>query len=91
MGRQLGYSGKMCVVPRQIEIANQVFSPSAEEVDWSRRLIDAYEKAQGAGRGSFEFDGRMVDEPLLKRAEPESASGKHAPGVYNARRPVSPR
>jgi citrate lyase subunit beta / citryl-CoA lyase len=68
MGRQLGYSGKMCVVPRQIEIANQVFSPSVEEVEWSRRLIDAYEKAQGEGRGSFEFDGRMVDEPLLKRA-----------------------
>jgi citrate lyase subunit beta / citryl-CoA lyase len=68
MGRQLGYDGKMCITPRQVEIANQVFSPSPEEIDRSRRLIEAYESAQAAGRGAFEFEGGMVDEPVLKRA-----------------------
>lgn len=68
VGRQLGYGGKMCITPRQVEIANEVFSPSAEEVDRSRRLIQAYEAAQSEGRGTIEFEGSMVDEPLLKRA-----------------------
>jgi citrate lyase subunit beta/citryl-CoA lyase len=68
VGRQLGYSGKLCITPRQVEMANGVFSPSAEEVDRSRRLIQAYEAAQSEGRGVIEFEGGMVDEPLLKRA-----------------------
>jgi citrate lyase subunit beta/citryl-CoA lyase len=68
MGRQLGYDGKMCITPRQVEIANAVFSPSPEEVDRSRRLIETYEAAQSAGRGAIEFEGSMIDEPLLKRA-----------------------
>jgi citrate lyase subunit beta / citryl-CoA lyase len=68
VGRQLGYGGKMCITPRQIEIANEVFSPSPEEIDRSRRLIQVYEEAQSEGRGVIEFEGSMVDEPLLKRA-----------------------
>ena len=68
LGRQLGYSGKMCIVPRQVEIANEVFSPSAEETDRSRRLIETYEAAQATGRGAIEFEGGLVDEPMLKRA-----------------------
>jgi citrate lyase subunit beta / citryl-CoA lyase len=67
-GRHLGYTGKMCIVPRQIEMANAVFSPSADEIDRSRRLIEEYERAQAQGRGAIEFEGSMVDEPLLKRA-----------------------
>jgi citrate lyase subunit beta/citryl-CoA lyase len=69
MGRQLGYGGKMCVVPRQMVIANEVFSPSPDEIDRSRRLIQAYEAAQAAGRGAIDFEGGMVDEPLLRRAQ----------------------
>ena len=67
-GRQLGYTGKLCVTPRQTEIVNTVFSPSAGEIEYSRRLIEAYEKAQAQGRGAIDFEGGMVDEPLLKRA-----------------------
>jgi citrate lyase subunit beta / citryl-CoA lyase len=76
MGRQLGYSGKMCIVPRQVEITNAVFSPSAEEIDNARRLVEAYERAQAAGQGVFEFNGAMVDEPILKRAREILESGK---------------
>jgi citrate lyase subunit beta / citryl-CoA lyase len=68
-GRQLGYGGKMCLTPGQVEIANEVFSPTAEEIDKSRRLIEAYEAAKAAGRGVIEFEGSMIDEPLLKRAQ----------------------
>jgi citrate lyase subunit beta/citryl-CoA lyase len=68
MGRRLGFSGKMCITPRQVEAANLVFSPSAEDIERARRLLEAYESAKGGGRGVFEFEGAMVDEPILKRA-----------------------
>jgi citrate lyase subunit beta/citryl-CoA lyase len=68
MGRQLGYSGKMCIGPRQVEITNAVFSPSAEEIEDARRLVEEYERAQASGQGVFVFNGAMVDEPILKRA-----------------------
>jgi citrate lyase subunit beta/citryl-CoA lyase len=68
MGRQLGYSGKMCITPRQVEAANLVFSPLPEDIERARRLLEAYESAKGSGRGVFEFEGAMVDEPILKRA-----------------------
>lgn len=67
-GRNLGYTGKMCLLPRQVTLANEVFSPTAEEVDRSRRLIEAYEATRVEGRGVMEFEGKMIDPPLLKRA-----------------------
>jgi citrate lyase subunit beta / citryl-CoA lyase len=67
-GRNLGYTGKMCLLPRQVTLANEVFSPTAQEVDRSRRLIDAYDAATAEGRGVTEFEGLMIDPPLLKRA-----------------------
>jgi len=67
-GRQLGFMGKMCVAPRQIDLANEAFSPSADEIDASRRLIQVYEAARVEGRGVVEFAGQMVDAPLLRRA-----------------------
>jgi citrate lyase subunit beta/citryl-CoA lyase len=76
MGRQLGYSGKMCIVPRQVQAANVVFSPSAEEIDNARRLLDA-----AGGRGVFEFEGAMVDEPILKRARGILELALHPEGV----------
>jgi citrate lyase subunit beta/citryl-CoA lyase len=67
-GRDLGYGGKMCIVPPQVEMANEVFSPSPQEIERSRRLIAAYEDAKREGRGAIVFEGTMVDEPMLKRA-----------------------
>jgi citrate lyase subunit beta/citryl-CoA lyase len=68
-GRDLGYTGKMCITPKQVGLANDAFSPSPEEVERSRRLIRAYTEAKNAGRGAIEFVGGPVDEPMLRRAE----------------------
>lgn len=68
-GREMGYDGKICVLPRQVAIANEAFAPGADEVAYARRLIEAYRKAEAAGRGTIEFEGKMIDGPLLKRAE----------------------
>jgi citrate lyase subunit beta / citryl-CoA lyase len=67
-GRSLGFTGKMCIHPDQVAIANQVFSPSTSELERAARLLDAYEKASFYGAGVIEFEGQMVDEPMLTRA-----------------------
>lgn len=68
-GRDLGYEGKICVVPRQVEICNEVFAPTAEEIAYARELIAVYEDATRRGLGTIDFKGHMIDGPLLKRAE----------------------
>jgi len=67
--RNLGYDGKVCLNPRQVALANLLFSPSQEEVDFSRRLIEASRAAEARGIGTIDFEGRMIDGPLLKRCE----------------------
>lgn len=50
-------------------IANEAFAPSADEVAYARRLIETYRKAEAAGKGTIDFEGKMIDGPSLKRAE----------------------
>lgn len=66
--RRLGFRGGFCIHPLQVAIMNEEFAPSAEEVDSARRLIAAYDDAVAAGRGAVEFEGKMVDEPIVVRA-----------------------
>ena len=69
MGRDMGYDGKICLLPRQLDVANRVFSPSEVELEHARRLIARYEEAMARGIGTIDFEGKMVDGPLLKRAQ----------------------
>lgn len=66
--RNLGYAGKLCIHPSQVAIANAAFSPSEEELDRARRLLDAYDKASAGGVAAIDFEGQMVDEPLASQA-----------------------
>ena len=68
-GLDLGYGGKICVTPGQVKLAHTAFSPSADEVDYARRLVAEYARARAEGVGTIDFEGKMVDAPLLKRAE----------------------
>ena len=67
-GRALGYGGKLCIHPAQVPWANEVFSPSLEELSRARRLLDVYEQAKSEGKGAVAFEGQMVDEPLARQA-----------------------
>jgi citrate lyase subunit beta / citryl-CoA lyase len=67
--RQLGYTGKLCIHPAQVEVANEVFTPTEEEVDRSRRLLAAVAEAEKQGRGIVSFEGWMVDLPVIRQAE----------------------
>ena len=66
--RRLGFSGKSLVHPSQIEAINTVFSPSPEEVDFCRRVIDAFDEATARGDGSIAFGGQLIDLPIVERA-----------------------
>jgi citrate lyase subunit beta/citryl-CoA lyase len=69
MARRLGYSGKSCVHPSQIAIANEIFSPSDEEIAYARRVLEASQQAQAKGIGVFTIEGTMIDDPAIRRAE----------------------
>jgi citrate lyase subunit beta/citryl-CoA lyase len=66
--RRLGFTGKSLIHPGQIETINEVFSPSADEVSYARRVIDAFEGAQRKGEGAVALDGKMLDQPIVERA-----------------------
>jgi citrate lyase subunit beta/citryl-CoA lyase len=60
-GRDLGFEGKTLIHPRQIETANAVFAPSAEELDEARQVIAAFEAAKAAGKGIATLNGKMIE------------------------------
>ncbi|KAK6511696.1 hypothetical protein TWF481_000602 [Arthrobotrys musiformis] len=66
-GVHLGFEGKQAIHPDQIETINKVFSPDPDEVEWARELLAAVEKNKADG--AFEFDGKMVDRPVFRKAE----------------------
>jgi citrate lyase subunit beta / citryl-CoA lyase len=75
MSRALGFVGKSCIHPRQVEWANRLFSPGADELAWARRVVAAATAAAAEGTTVFSVDGRMVDPPYLRRAQRLLADG----------------
>jgi citrate lyase subunit beta / citryl-CoA lyase len=67
-GRAMGFTGSVCIHPRQVPIVNLGFSPSAEEITWAERVVAADEAACRAGLGAVLLDGRMIDRPIVQRA-----------------------
>lgn len=66
--RQLGFTGKCAIHPRQLEIINRSFSPSDKEMEYARRVVAAFEQAREAGAGVTTLDGRMLDQPVVERS-----------------------
>ena len=64
-GILLGFEGKLCLHPRQVEIANAVYTPGPAQIDYARRVIAAWEDARASERGVFTLDGKMIDAPLV--------------------------
>ncbi|RAK91405.1 citrate lyase beta subunit [Aspergillus costaricaensis CBS 115574] len=67
-GRRLGFNGKQCIHPSQVETAQAIFGPDPEEVKWAVRVCVADEKAARAGRGAWTLDGKMIDVPVAEKA-----------------------
>jgi citrate lyase subunit beta/citryl-CoA lyase len=64
--RRRGFAGKLCIHPRQVQIVNVCFRPSEAEVLWAKRVLETVRKAHGA---AVALDGKMVDKPVVTKAE----------------------
>ncbi len=82
-----GFAAKACIHPRQVAAVRQAFAPSADEVAWARRVLDAAAHSAGV----FSFEGRMVDAPVLRHAERTLAATGHDPAVTVTDSPTDQR
>ncbi len=64
----LGYQGKQVIHPAQAQVAQEVFTPSEEEIAHAQRVLEAMREAEARGEGVFALDGKMVDGPMIKAA-----------------------
>ncbi len=64
--RDLGFTGKLCIHPKQVAAVNTLLGPSDEELLWAKAVLDA---AQSAGDNAIQFEGKMIDRPVIQRAE----------------------
>jgi citrate lyase subunit beta/citryl-CoA lyase len=62
---RLGFEGKLCIHPAQVEIANSIFTPTTDQIETALRVIEGWEAAVADGRGVFALDGKMIDPPLV--------------------------
>jgi malyl-CoA/(S)-citramalyl-CoA lyase len=72
----LGYEGKWAIHPSQIDLANEVFSPSEAEVTKARRIMEAMDQAAKEGKGAVSLDGRLIDIASIRMAEALLAKAK---------------
>jgi len=66
--KAIGMTGRTVIHPSLIELTKVVFSPTAEEIEEARQMIEAFENGKKEGRGAIVFKGRMIDEPIVDRA-----------------------
>lgn len=74
--KQLGFDGKSVINPRQIPVVNDIYAPTAEEIQNAKEVIWAIEEAEAKGSGVIALDGQMIDKPIVDRAERVIAMAK---------------
>ena len=67
--KALGFDGKSIINPRQIEVVNEVFAPKQKDIDKALAVVAAIKEAQAKGSGVISLNGKMVDKPVVIRAE----------------------
>lgn len=67
--RSLGFSGKSCIHPSQVAVANRIFSPTKEEITEALRIVQEARDASRKGLGAFALSGRMLDQPMIEHAK----------------------
>ena len=66
--KQLGFQGKMCIYPPQVEVVNAAFTPTEAEIALARRVVAAFEQAEREGSSSIQLDGYFIDYPIVYKA-----------------------
>lgn len=69
LAKALGFTGKASISPRHVEVINRVFSPTEKEIDYAYEVMDAIARAKRQGKGAISLYGKMIDAPIVARAE----------------------
>mgnify|MGYP003440258709 FL=1 len=69
IAKALGFTGKASISPRHVEVINTVFSPTRKDVDYAYEVMDAIATAKEQGKGAIALHGKMIDAPIVARAE----------------------
>jgi citrate lyase subunit beta / citryl-CoA lyase len=67
--KALGFEGKGCIHPRQVKVVHEAFAPTAEEIDKAQKIVNAFEEAEKKGLGVVSLGTKMIDPPVVKRAQ----------------------
>lgn len=67
--RQLGFQGKLCVHPNQIEICNRIFSPTGEEIAFAKKVVEAFSQAEADGLAAIRVEDKLIDYPMAEHAK----------------------
>lgn len=78
--RRLGFNGKTLIHPDHIAVVNEIFSPTAAEIELARRVVRAFDEAIDRGHGAVALDGQMLDAPVVERARRVLRSAVPGPG-----------
>lgn len=78
MVKQLGFDGKSVIHPCQIPIVHEVFTPKIPEIRYAEKVIETYQKAQKEGSFYVFLEGKLIDVPVVKKAERIIAQAKAA-------------
>ena len=76
LAKALGFTGKASISPRHVEVINQVFSPTLKEINYAYEVMEAIETAKQQGKGAIALHGKMVDAPIVARAQRTIAMAK---------------
>ena len=76
LAKSLGFSGKASISPRHVEVINSVFSPTMKEIEYAYEVIDAIELAKQQGKGAIALHGKMIDAPIVARAQQTIAAAE---------------
>lgn len=74
--KALGFTGKASISPRHIDTINEVFSPSLKDIEYSYEVMDAIRRAREQGRGAIALRGKMIDAPIVARAQQTIAAAE---------------
>ena len=69
LAKALGFTGKSSISPRHVEVINEVFTPTPKEIDYAYEVMDAIAEAKAQGKGAIALHGKMVDAPIVARAQ----------------------
>jgi citrate lyase subunit beta/citryl-CoA lyase len=78
----LGFTGKACISPRHVQSVNEVFSPTLEEIEYAKEVMEIIQVAKEQGKGAISLRGKMIDAPIVERARQTLEAAKALGGAF---------